>query len=690
MNRLITLLDNDLCANLATALLHSLWQAVAIAGLLLLFLRSKAAKDSNVRYTAALTSLTAILLCGLFTWAVLESEPAATAEAPSVAFPGKEVVSTTEQVQTGQRNLGVAEALEPEDSWDGSVRSNWRAWAISVWLIGVAAMLLRVVCTAVGGARLRRRCKPLEDEHILALVEQLRKSIGITRRIRISISEHVSVPGVIGCVWPTLLLPVSMASGIPADDLRAIVAHELAHVRRYDYLVNFCQMIIEAIFFFNPAVWWISKLVRFEREACCDKVGVAATGRRIRYAEVLADWAQRLSDTSAGVAAPAIAFGRTDDSSGMLERVRRIVLVGHRPRLKVSWYIATTTLILSLGVLIGLWRGTTMTVALAGTNVQNERGQTPLHPIGMEGHAAVTTSDMSRLIAALSSIEWSGEREQAAITISKIGAGAQAAIPALIEWLEDEQWHVRRAAATALTSMGPTAGPAVPALTKALADEEWQVRRVAAEAVAAIGPASKPAVPALIKLLGDEEWQARRAAAEALAAIGPASASAVPPLIVVLDDVEWHVRQQAAEALAAIGPASASAVPPLIVALDDVEWHVRRRAAEALASIGTASKPATPRLIAALNDEEWQVRRPAALALGAIGPAAAKAIPTLIKMLEDPEWQVRHAIADALEKISVGDKSSVPEIIEALLDPEWKKRQSAAQSLQESLQDDKS
>ncbi|UCE49556.1 MAG: hypothetical protein JSW47_05310, partial [Phycisphaerales bacterium] len=112
MNRLITFMNSGACANLVTALLHSLWQAVAMAGLLMLFLRSKAAKDSNVRYAVALAALTAILLCGLFTWAVLEYEPAVTAEAPSSAFPNGQVVSITERVQTERLNLVGAETVE--------------------------------------------------------------------------------------------------------------------------------------------------------------------------------------------------------------------------------------------------------------------------------------------------------------------------------------------------------------------------------------------------------------------------------------------------------------------------------------------------------------------------------------------------------------------------------------------------
>lgn len=367
MNRFIELLGSDFCTSLLTALLHTLWQAMAIAGLLLLFLRSKAAKNANIRYMVALTALTAILFFGLFTWAVLQYESPATTKVPSIASSTEETASTTVPAGSSEKNvLTGAKAFEPEVPSGDSARFNWRTWVVGAWLIGVAVMLLRAVYIAAGGAKLRRQCRPLEDKHILALVEQLRQCLGIARRIRVAVSEHIAVPGVVGCIWPTLLLPASMISGIPADDLRAILAHELAHIRRYDYLVNFCQMVIEAILFFNPAVWWISKQIRFEREACCDQAGISATGQRIRYAEVLADWAHRVKKGNVIDAIPAIGFGKADDKGGLLERVRRIIVAGHRPRLKVSWYIATITLILSAAVLVGLWRGTTMTIALAG------------------------------------------------------------------------------------------------------------------------------------------------------------------------------------------------------------------------------------------------------------------------------------------------------------------------------------
>jgi beta-lactamase regulating signal transducer with metallopeptidase domain len=367
MNRLIGLLDSDFCGNLLTALLHSLWQGVVIAGMLLLLLRSMVGKDANVRYIASVIGLVAIVFCGLFTWAVLDYEPLPADETLVSSGLSEKTVSAAGQVESiKQSNLIRPETFEPDSSSGGFAESKWRVWAICVWLTGVMVMLLWAVWVVVGGSRMRQQCSVLKDERILALVEQLRKSLGIGRRIRVAVGEHISVPGVVGCIWPVLLLPLSMVSGVPSDELRAILAHELAHIRRYDYLVNFCQMVIEAIFFFNPAVWWISRQTRFEREACCDKVGIFATGQRVKYAEVLADWAKRLSETNVDLAAATIGFGRAGDSGSMLERVRRIVVAGHRPRLRVSWYIATITLVLSLVLLVGLWRGTTMTVAFAG------------------------------------------------------------------------------------------------------------------------------------------------------------------------------------------------------------------------------------------------------------------------------------------------------------------------------------
>jgi len=496
--------------------------------------------------------------------------------------------------------------------------------------------MFRLAVTFILGVHRLDQSMPLDCNRIEQAVHLAKTKLRIDKDVNLYSNRCVQSP-VIWC-WkrrPILLLPSSAGLSENRIDWSGILCHELAHYKRRDHISGLLAEFIICIMPWHPLLWWAkSRLINLSEQACDDWV--------VTSGQPCTDYAESLLDL---LPSTQIAFvpAAVSSKKGLGGRIRRILQDScGDPRAGGVWALVVSVMAtcMALGVAFAQTRSAEPfreskansnieqiryhVLSPSDTNTHKEIGQKIRYPIDMERYTAVTTSDMNRLIAALSNIEWSREREQAAITISRMGAGAQAAIPALIKRLEDEQWYVRRAAASALAGMGPIAELAVPAITKALTDEEWLVRRVAAEAAAAIGPASKPAVPTLIKLLGDEEWHARRAAAEALAAIGPASASAVPSLIVALDDVEWHVRQ---------------------------------RVAEALTAIGTASKPATSRLIAALNDEEWQVRKSAAIAIGAIGPAAAKAIPTLIEKLDDPEWHVRQASADALEKISVEDKS---------------------------------
>jgi len=108
--------------------------------------------------------------------------------------------------------------------------------------------------------------------------------------VRLLISALVQVPTVIGWLRPVVLVPVGALSGLPAEYLEALLLHELAHVRRHDYLVNILQSVAEALLFYHPAVWWVSGHIRAERELCCDDVAVAVSGDALTYARALAHW----------------------------------------------------------------------------------------------------------------------------------------------------------------------------------------------------------------------------------------------------------------------------------------------------------------------------------------------------------------------------------------------------------------
>ena len=112
--------------------------------------------------------------------------------------------------------------------------------------------------------------------------------MGVRRAVALLESARVEVPMVVGWLRPAILVPVAALSGLTALELEAILAHELAHIRRHDYLVNLLQCVVEALMFYHPATWWISRVIRREREHCCDDMAVAACRDRLVYARALA------------------------------------------------------------------------------------------------------------------------------------------------------------------------------------------------------------------------------------------------------------------------------------------------------------------------------------------------------------------------------------------------------------------
>lgn len=154
-------------------------------------------------------------------------------------------------------------------------------------------MLLRLVIGLYGGQSLRRTSVPVEDPIILRALARQAKAIGLAFTPAIAFCHRVVVPTVVGVFRPMVLLPVSLASGLTPDQVEALIAHELAHIRRYDHLVNILQRLIEAFLFFHPGVWYLSRRVRIEREHCCDDRGLAAGGKPADYAHSLVHIAEQ-------------------------------------------------------------------------------------------------------------------------------------------------------------------------------------------------------------------------------------------------------------------------------------------------------------------------------------------------------------------------------------------------------------
>ncbi len=342
--------------SLVAALLHTLWQGAVVALLLAFALRRLRADRQETRYLLALAAQFGVLVAGLATWSWLDR--------PEAVQP-----RSTESVraETLERKATSSSVVEPTAARAQEIRSSstvlesrWVAMLAIGWLAGVGLMLIKSAGSVFSAHRLSRGPR-VEAPAIVALFDRLRDELRIRRPIRMVACDALAGPAVLGLIQPTLILPISLMTGMPPDAVRAILAHELSHIRRHDYAVNLAQMLIESLLFFNPMVWWLGRQVRIEREACCDALAVRVLGDPLVYSHALADWATR---TSSSLGLPA--WNGDGRPSTLLERIRRALRPADRfgPQ-RIS--VAGLVLLLAVGpiLLALLWKGTQAAVVLA-------------------------------------------------------------------------------------------------------------------------------------------------------------------------------------------------------------------------------------------------------------------------------------------------------------------------------------
>ncbi len=213
---------------------------------------------------------------------------------------------------------------------------------VGLWLAGVALFSARLTAGLYGARRLRRRLTvPLTDAPWRTALARLLARTGVRRSVRLVASGLARTPAVLGAFKPVILVPAGIVAGLTPAQIEALLAHELAHIRRHDYLVNLLQMAVETLLFYHPAVWWLSRRIRAEREHCCDDAAVALCGDALVYARTLAALeALRLTPVAMGAAGP-----------GLLGRVRRVLGLSSPAR---PWYArARTGVAPALGLVLG-------------------------------------------------------------------------------------------------------------------------------------------------------------------------------------------------------------------------------------------------------------------------------------------------------------------------------------------------
>jgi len=273
-------LSPDLLRPLGLTLLHFIWQGGALAALAALAMALT--KSASARYALGIAALLAMVAAPIVTLIVLQQNSSARAVVPQPV--SQLVLIHTGNLSDPHSAMGLSNGMHPAPT---SAPDKSYLWLVQAWFLGVLLFSMRTAGGVLALERLRRReATPIGDT-LLESCLKLQQRLGLHRVIRYCESVHLDAPAVIGWLRPVVLLPVSTLTGLSEAQLLAVIAHELAHIRRYDAFVNLFQVAAESILFYHPAVWWMSQRIRTEREHCCDDIAIAMCGNPLEYARAL-------------------------------------------------------------------------------------------------------------------------------------------------------------------------------------------------------------------------------------------------------------------------------------------------------------------------------------------------------------------------------------------------------------------
>ncbi|MBK9338363.1 MAG: M48 family metalloprotease [Lewinellaceae bacterium] len=346
---------------LGWTLVHTLWQGSAIA--LVLWLVLPRLRSAKQRYRAAYSALLclAIVAAATFVRVYQPAQVPVVADAQTVWMLPAMTLGTPGATLPVSQNFWAAMASKLEVC---------HPVIVALWLPGFLFFLLRLAGGLHYVQRLRRRQTRPAGADWQDRLRKLTAEIGYTRPVVLLESALIRVPMALGFFKPMILLPIGLANQLSPAEVEAVLAHELAHLARRDWLFNLLQTLIEAVFYFHPAVWWISATIRAERENCCDDTAVALTGNRLAYAKTLA----HLQDLARNAPTPNLALSLNGTPTLLrrrpllLERIKRIL---HQPQPSTTIMEKTIALVIfsALIVLFTLRANTPPALAEAIRNI---------------------------------------------------------------------------------------------------------------------------------------------------------------------------------------------------------------------------------------------------------------------------------------------------------------------------------
>jgi bla regulator protein blaR1 len=335
-------LTGPIAESLGWTLIHHLWQGTLLAIIAACALRLMRNQSANARYLLTCMFLGLMVGFPVATAFRVYDDTAAWQRLTTVganrqpnSLVARQVARTAPErratvlpsIPLGSRLRAVARPMLPS--------------VVFTWFLGVIVLSTRLVIGWRRARQLSSSGSPVPADWESRL-ERIAASLRIHRAIRLLQSSRIDVPMVIGWLRPVVLVPASALTGLSANQLETIFAHELAHIRRNDYLINLMQTFAETLFFYHPAVWWISHRIRIERENCCDDLAVAVCGNPVLYARALATLEGLRVDPRAVAA----------NGGTLRERVLRVISAATPTRCSYRWVAGVSIFALIATVVI--------------------------------------------------------------------------------------------------------------------------------------------------------------------------------------------------------------------------------------------------------------------------------------------------------------------------------------------------
>jgi beta-lactamase regulating signal transducer with metallopeptidase domain len=348
-------LSRGVAEKLGWTLMHSLWQTVAIAVGLAIILRLLWKAPANVRYGVACLALILTVTCPVVTSGLLSFSRTHVIEQRQTMSPPDTEALPASTAESGSQKATPPEQVHPEQAFSGLWKLRLQMLIkpvipslICVWAMGVLGLSLWHLGGWIRLNRLKQTGRRPADPVIGKFTAHLTDRLGIRRLVQCLESANVQVPSVMGWFRPVILLPASAITSLSPEALEALLAHELAHIKRCDYLVNLLQTAIETLLFYHPGVWWISKQIRVERENCCDDLAVHVCQDKTQYILALATMEEiRTQQGRLAVAA---------NGGHLLARIQRLAGIGPVEKRSSVWLsgLVTVSLVIILTIATGL------------------------------------------------------------------------------------------------------------------------------------------------------------------------------------------------------------------------------------------------------------------------------------------------------------------------------------------------